>query len=187
MRIRKALRVLHRDVGYFLTVLVCLYAVSGIAVNHIDSWNPSYSRTRTALDVGPLADAPADALEAELARRAGIEPSEVTGRHRAGADEFVVFLPNGGEARVALSTGRGEMVRSTTRTLIFESNVLHLNHLKGVWTYVADAFAVALLAMAVSGLFLIEGRKGLLGRGKWFVAAGAALPVAFLVHYYATR
>jgi hypothetical protein len=31
---------------------------------------------------------------------------------------------------------------------------------------------------------MLPGPKGLAGRGKWFVAAGALVPVAFLVHYW---
>jgi hypothetical protein len=40
------------------------------------------------------------------------------------------------------------------------------------WTYFADAYAVGLLALATSGLFMITGRKGLFGRGIFFVARG---------------
>jgi len=35
-------RSLHRDVGYFCIGLVIIFAVSGIAVNHKDDWNPNY-------------------------------------------------------------------------------------------------------------------------------------------------
>ena len=34
--------ILHRDFGYLAVGLTLIYAISGIAVNHIDDWNPNY-------------------------------------------------------------------------------------------------------------------------------------------------
>ena len=45
----------------------------------------------------------------------------------------------------------------------------------------ADAYAALLLLLAVTGMFVLKGRPGLAGRGKWFVAAGLLVPVLFLV------
>ena len=45
------------------------------------------------------------------------------------------------------------------------ANWLHLNRGKKAWTYVADSYAAFLLFLAFSGLFMIPGRKGLIGRG----------------------
>jgi uncharacterized membrane protein YhdT len=49
---------------------------------------------------------------------------------------------------------------------------------------VADTYAVLLLVMAVTGLFVLKGRKGLAGRGKWFVLAGLVVPLAFILLRY---
>lgn len=166
-------------------MLVALYAVSGIAVNHVDDWNPSYATTVESVGVGPLpSDGTPAAMEAEVVARLALDPAEVQGRHRSGADEFTVFLEHGGAAKLRISTGAGTVTRRAPRRGLFEANVLHLNHLKGAWTVVADVFSVLLLGLAVTGLFMLPGPKGLAGRGKWFVAAGALVPVAFLVHYY---
>jgi hypothetical protein len=187
MRVRRLIRVLHRDFGYFLAGLVVFYCVSGVAVNHIDDWNPSYSTSVTPVALGPLEGVALDALEREVVVKAGLDTDDVAGRHRPDPRTIVVFLPHGGEARVDIATGEGTIRRVWTRPFLFESNVLHLNHLKGVWTWVADAFAVLLLGLAITGLFMLKGRTGLGGRGKWFVSAGILLPLAFLVYYYATR
>ena len=45
----------------------------------------------------------------------------------------------------------------------------------------ADAYAILLLLLAVTGMFVLKGKKGLSGRGKWFVVAGLVLPVVFLI------
>ena len=187
MRVRRLIRVLHRDFGYFLTGLVVFYCISGVAVNHIDDWNPRYSISIEELRLGPLTGATLDELERELVAKADLDPDDVAGRHRPAPGVLIVFLPNGGEAKVQTATGEGTLKRVKTRPVIFESNVLHLNDLKGVWTYVADAFAVLLLGMAITGLFILKGQNGLGGRGKWFFSAGMVVPIAFIYYYYATR
>ena len=187
MRWRHWVRVLHRDVGYFLTGLVVVFAISGIAVNHVDAWNPSYARTTEPVALGPLAGADLDAMEREVVAQVPLDPAEVRGRHRESARSFRVFLAEGGEVTVDPATGRGTILRVRRRPLLFEVNALHLNHLKGVWTWVSDAFAVLLAGLAITGLFMLKGTNGLAGRGKWFVAGGLAVPVGFVIVYYATR
>ncbi|NVB80363.1 MAG: hypothetical protein HOV81_18360, partial [Kofleriaceae bacterium] len=59
-----------------------------------------------------------------------------------------------------------------------------LNNLKGAWTYVADAFAVALIVLAITGMLRMKGDRGLLGRGKYFVGAGLLVPVGFIIYMY---
>jgi uncharacterized membrane protein len=52
-----------------------------------------------------------------------------------------------------------------------------------VWTYVADVFAVLLIFLAGSGIFMVRGKNGIVGRGKWIVAAGILIPVIFWILY----
>ena len=66
-------RSLHRDLGYALAVLTVLYAVSGLAVNHIDDWNPSYAIRKGSVDVGPLDAADLDAAEARIVAALALE------------------------------------------------------------------------------------------------------------------
>ncbi len=159
------------------------YALSGVAVNHVDDWNPSYSIERGSVAVGALPEG-LDAQQAHVARALSLEDAEVRGRHASGPDELTLFLREGGEVKVAVSTGRGVIKRVSRRAGVFEVNVLHLNHIKGAWTWVADIFALLLVFLALSGLFMLRGRKGLAGRGKWFVAGGALVPVIAIVSYY---
>ena len=60
------------------------------------------------------------------------------------------------------------------------ANSLHLNRGKAAWTYFADAYAVGLLFLALSGLFMIPARSGLLGRRGLLVGLGVALPVLYV-------
>ena len=85
---------------------------------------------------------------------------------------------------VELSTG-GVLAESVSaRALLREANFLHLNTPGKLWTYVADIYAAALLVLAITGLFVIKGRKGITGRGAWLTGAGVLIPVIFLLLYW---
>ena len=49
------------------------------------------------------------------------------------------------------------------------------------WTWFADAFAVSLLIITLSGLFMIKGPKGMWGRGGIEFALGILLPIILLL------
>src|SRR5690606_41194055 len=42
-RWRPWLRAIHRDVGYLAVGLTFVYALSGLAVNHIQDWDPNFT------------------------------------------------------------------------------------------------------------------------------------------------
>jgi len=67
------------------------------------------------------------------------------------------------------------------RPVLREANYLHLNEPKGVWTWFADVYGVLLGTLAITGLFVLRGRTGLAGRGKWLVLAGLLPAIAFLL------
>ena len=186
MRWRHLFRVVHRDIGYVAVALTLAYCLSGIAVNHIDDWNPNYSYAERAVDIGPL---PAGSLvdkEAYVVDKLRLDRAAVRGHFQETATELRVFLVEGQEARVEMTTGRGTLKTITKRAVFFEVNALHLNNLKGIWTYVADIFALALMILALTGMTMMKGDRGFLGRGKYFVGAGLVIPIAFLIYMYSS-
>jgi hypothetical protein len=66
------------------------------------------------------------------------------------------------------------------RFLLRVANWLHLNRGKKAWRYIADAYAVVLLLLSMSGMFMIKGPKGIVGRGAVLVAAGVAIPILYV-------
>lgn len=186
MKWRPTLRALHRDIGYFLATLVCVYAISGAAVNHIDDFNPSYAIHQTDIAIGPVAG-DLDAMQTAVVQTLKLDPTIVKGRHLAAPTTLIVFLVEGGEVRLNPLTGVGRLKLVTPRRPLFDFNILHLNHVKGAWTWFADAFALLLFTLAVTGLLMLRGKLGLAGRGKWFVLAGAVVPIGFLAAHYASQ
>ena len=65
------------------------------------------------------------------------------------------------------------------RPLISSMVQLHFNPGKW-WTWFADAFAVCLIIITVSGIVMIKGPKGLWGRGGIELVAGILIPILFL-------
>jgi len=181
---RKWFRAVHRDVGYVAVALTISYALSGIAVNHIEDWNPNYRFDERSVDVGPLPAGTLAEQEAFVTGQLGIARASVRGHFQETATELRVFLVEGQEVRVDMRTGRGTYKSLSTRPVFFEVNSLHLNNLKGIWTWVADVFALALMVLAITGLTMMKGDRGLAGRGKYFVAAGLAIPVGFIIYMY---
>lgn len=184
MRWRHLFRVVHRDIGYVAVALTLAYGLSGIAVNHIDDWNPSYSYAERSVDIGPLPAGSLSEKEAFVVAKLGLDPREVRGHFQETATELRVFLVEGQEARVDMTTGRGSLKTIAKRAVFFEVNALHLNNLKGIWTYVADIFALALMILALTGMTMMKGDRGFLGRGKYFVGAGLLIPISFLIYMY---
>jgi hypothetical protein len=199
-RWRAFLHAIHRDVGFFALGLTVVYGVSGVAVNHRGDWNYNQSTEIVDTRVGTpaeLLDALPEARRAELQRAPGAvtsaEEEQLVARlttalrRRApprnvfwrGPDRLGLFYETGERDTVDYhpSTGvaRNKVMRD--RPLLRAMNFLHLNEGRRFWTYVADGFAVALVFLALSGMVMVKGRKGLLGRGGVLAVAGVVVPL----------
>lgn len=181
MNWRRWFLVLHRDMGYFFTGALLLYAVSGLAVNHVDHWNPNFIVERKKINLNLPHER---SLITEDAIRANLEPlgeaDNLRGFDFPTDSRIKIYLKEGSiEARLASSEGDYESIRR--RPILYQANALHLNPADW-WIVFSDIFAVSLIVIAATGLFIARGRHGLGGRGKWFVGAGVILPlVAMLV------
>lgn len=179
---RPWLRAIHRDVGYVAVGLTFVYAMSGIAVNHITDWSdgdPSFKTYSRTEQVGSERLPGDDAAIAEaLRKRFAIKeaPREV---YRASPDQLDVLFD---KRTLHLDTTKGTIVDEgqEPRFVLRAANWLHLNRGKKAWTRVADAYAAGLLLLATSGMFMIAGKKGLLGRGAILVLVGVMIPVLYV-------
>jgi hypothetical protein len=93
-----------------------------------------------------------------------------------------VFLENGSVV-LNIETGEGTIESIRHRPVFKEMNFLHYNNAKNLYTWFADLFGIALLLIAISGLFILKGRKGITGRGAWLTTAGILIPLLFLLLY----
>jgi hypothetical protein len=180
IRWRKTFRALHRDIGYAVAALTLAYCISGIAVNHIDDWNPNYTFTNEKVDIGALPTTDYQAMQKHVVIGLGLDESRVKGHVMELNDVFRVFLENAEEVTVDVRTGKGLFKKVETRAVLYELNALHLNNIKGWWTWIADLFALLLIILVLTGIVMMKGNRGLMGRGKWFLGAGLVVPAGFI-------
>ena len=190
--LRPWVRAVHRDIGYVAVGLTLVYALSGLAVNHITDWkdgDANFANYSSEIDVAPLPPrthgpgdgdpekddrAVSDAVRAKL----GItqEPREI---YRVGPTKIDITFD---KRTVHVDEGTQRVVDEGQRPRFFlrAANWLHLNRGKKQWTYFADAYAAGLLILALSGIFMIPGKKGFVGRGAVLVGIGIAIPVLYV-------
>jgi hypothetical protein len=180
-RFRKWCRTFHRELGYLAVGLTLVYAVSGIVVNHAHHWDANYERTAAVLSIAPPGTGATEEIEPLVLQRLALD-RPVKNTWRAGPELLQVFLEGEGYD-VNLVTGEVVHHAFRKRPLLFDLNFMHLNSGKGPWTGIADAYAGILVVMAVTGPWLVRGRKGLKGRGGLLMGLGIMLPFvyAFLV------
>lgn len=179
MKWRRLNNILHRDVGYLIVGLTLVFGISGLALNHAADWNPSYRQTKTVVQIAPLSGGDRDALVADALRKLEITTPPLNAFRPDPATLQLFF--EGRTYLIDVPTGQVIVEETRTRPVLFELNQMHLNASKGLWTVIADLYAVALIMMAVTGMFVLRGRVGLGGRGKWLVAAGAMIPVGYWI------
>ena len=183
MKWRKWNNIIHRDLGYLCFGLTLIYVISGIAVNHIADWNPNYrfERIVSKIDTAGLSDSNSAKLSAMILERIG-ETRKVKNSFRPDPETIKIFI-EGNTVVANLSTGQVKQEKAVTRPVLHEMNFLHLNHPKKLWTWFADIYATALGILAITGLFVLRGRKGITGRGAWLTASGFLIPIVFLWLY----
>ncbi|APR82214.1 Hypothetical protein A7982_07563 [Minicystis rosea] len=171
-------RAIHRDLGHLAVGLTVVYAASGLAVNHIADWEPSFASYQETRELGgPIAGNDDEAAVAVRARLGIADaPRDV---YRAAPDDLQLVYDKR-TLHVNTQTGRVLDEGQRPRFFLRAANWLHLNRGKKAWTYVADFYAAGLLLLALTGIVLNTGRRGLFGRGGILILVGAGIPVAYV-------
>ncbi|MGE5183888.1 MAG: PepSY-associated TM helix domain-containing protein [Acidobacteriota bacterium] len=176
-RWRAWLRAIHRDTGYLAVGFTLIYALSGLAINHIKDWDPNFHTSERTQTIAPIPDdASDDDAVARVVAAAGTgKPDDV---YRAG-DEVRLTYASG--AQVTAIGDQLTVQQRSPRFFLRVANWLHYNRGKKAWTYVADIYAVMLLYLAISGLFMLKGRLGLKWRGSILVGVGVLVPLVYVL------
>ncbi len=181
---RKWNNIFHRDLGYLAFGLTIVYAISGVAVNHVADWNPNYKIVTSESQISPFEEGKILTDE---------QIGSILKQLNAGGNIKNVFYPSPQEVHIfmedhtielELATGYVFEEKITERPVLYPMNFLHLNHPKAIWTWMADIYAVTLGILAITGLFVLKGKKGITGRGAWLTGIGLIIPFLFWVLYY---
>lgn len=177
-RWRAWLRAIHRDAGYLAIGLTVIYAVSGLAINHIKDWDPNFKTvSRTHQIAGPIPE-DEQAATTYVLDKLGIDeaPREA---YLATDTQLEIYLD---ERSLIVETDTGKVFDESEQPRLFlrMANWLHYNRGKAAWTYIADTYAGFLLFLAFSGMFMLKGKLGLRGRGAVLIILGASVPILYV-------
>lgn len=177
---RKWNRIIHRDFGYFFFGMTIIYSLSGIAINHVNDWNPNYIIKTKNISVS----IPDEINKNEILNILKIlnEEKNYKKHYFPKEDQLKVFLKNG-TLTLNLNSGNGIIEKIKVRPIFKPMNYLHYNPITW-WTWFSDIFAGALIIIAISGLFILKGKKGITKRGAWLTILGILIPVIYLLIFY---
>ena len=180
---RRLNHALHRDIGYLCIGLTLVYALSGIAVNHVGDWNPNFKVVRATSQLPPssFSGVVSEDQVLQLLRQIG-EPSVYDNYFQNDPESVRVFV---NDRIIDYHFASGEVIheRVEPRSFWHPLNFLHLNHPKKAWTWMADLYAIGMVLLALTGLLLLPKGK-MRPRCLLLTVIGFALPLFFLALYY---
>ena len=173
MKFTRIVRVIHRDLGFFVVGITLVYGISGILLNHLSTSDPAFRTEAKSIQL------PANLTEAELSAAWSSDETLPPLKRVMRVDDHRsrVFL-DGGIGMYQSSTGSLSYEVHKKRVLVYWMNRLHYNKVKR-WTPVADFYAGALILLAISGLLIVKGKRGIAGTGKWYLIIGILIPILF--------
>lgn len=172
---RKWLRILHRDLGFLAVGLTIIYAISGILLNLKDEGeDPAYKTYSETNNIEPGLSP--DAIRDNWGAYSG--ETEIAGIVSHG-EQLKIYL-KGGYATYEANTGELAVEYYRRRHMVYMMNKLHYNKVQS-WTWFSNIFAFIMIFLAVSGFLIVPGKKGIKGRGKWYLLAGILFPILFFL------
>jgi hypothetical protein len=175
MKITYWLRVIHRDLGFLVVGISLVYGISGIYLNHINGKDPAFHTEEGSLQLSPFL------TQKELEEVWNAQKNLPALKKILRIDEtHSRLMLDGGVGVYNSDDGRLDYERHRKRVFIYWINRLHYNKISH-WSPVADFFAASLIFLALSGLFIIKGKRGIAGSGKWYLLAGLLIPIVYLV------
>lgn len=172
--LKKWLRIIHRYLGFFMVGISLIYGISGILLNHMKGKDPAYKTVEEVL----LFDKNLSKDQLALAWNNNTDLPNIK-MVREGKMSHQVLL-DGGIGIYNIETGELSYEYHTKRPLVYWINKLHYNQVGG-WTIMADLFAVSIIFFAISGLFMVSRKNGIMGKGKWYLIAGLCVPVIYII------
>lgn len=169
------LRVIHRDLGFLMVGLCLVYGVSGFLLNHMDGKDPAFKTTEARVELKKGMDT--DEIIAEWNSDSGLPHLKKILKID---DEHFRIMLEGGVGIYNSFTGVTEYETHEKRPVIYWFNRLHCNRVNG-WSFMGDFFAFSLVFFAISGLFMIKGKNGIAGRGKWYLLVGIMIPIFYMI------
>lgn len=184
-KLRKWSRIIHRDLSFFFSGVIIIYAISGYVLNHKKDFNSDYSISIHNFKVSESTPIPKEYFTKDHVMSI-LEPYNETDsytKHYFPNDSTLkVFLKGGSSLAIDLTNGNGLYEQVRKRPIISQMNRLHYNPNKW-WTLFSDIFAFTLIIITLTGLIITRGKKGLWGRGGIELIIGIIIPLIFILFF----
>lgn len=182
-KIRRIIIDWHRDIGYFISVLIIIYCISGIALNHIDDFNPDFIIKRDTIQIPDKFDLMhfENSTAQEISKLVNEEKLKIWDKPTS--NQIKLYFDNA-SLHIYIDNKKAIYEKLTKRPIIYHSNLFHRNSIKG-WKWISDIFAILLIIVSVTGLFMLKRKHShsIFQKGKWYVLAGTVLPLMFLLYF----
>lgn len=181
-RFRKYCRSIHSHLSYFFVGVILIYAISGITMNHLKDFNPQYVISVKNYTAGGIFPHPHNFDKQQIIKmleEVG-EQDQYTKHFYPNSSTMKVFLKSGSSFTLDTQTGEVSYEGLKKRPLFHQLSFLHYNPGKW-WTVFSDLFAICLILICLTGLFMNKGKKGLTGIGGIELIMGILIPVLFLL------
>ena len=128
-RLRRWSRNVHRELSFFFSGMLLIYAVSGLVMNHRDTINPNYSVEQRRYVVGEPLPARDRLTRDDVVRLLAPldEADNYTKHYFPESDVLKVFLKGGSSLTVRLSDGEAFYEKLTRRPVLGAMTRLHYN------------------------------------------------------------
>ncbi|MBS9767694.1 MAG: PepSY-associated TM helix domain-containing protein [Flavobacteriaceae bacterium] len=174
-KFRKFCRNWHRDLGYFFSGLVIIYAISGIALNHIKELDdPDFILTKKEIKLDKVYQ------KSEITNDLVLHFSKLVAE-----DDFRIYdfpTPNqikiyykNASLSIRFDEKKGIYESIRKRPIIYHANLIHLNRVD-YWRWFSDFFALSLILISISGLVMLKGKYGFKKRGYILFILGLIPP-----------
>jgi len=168
----------HRDLAYFYLGLIIAFSLSGIFLNHRQKWNPRrYTSEKKEISVSPVAK---ESINEEFVKSFATTQSIDDQLRRFEVKENILkasFVNH--DVEVDITTGKGSIVVYKTTPILGQMTKLHLDTSKW-WIYYSDIFGIAMLTIAITGMFIQKGENSFRNRGWKLALVGLIFPLIFL-------
>ncbi len=168
----------HRDLAYFYLGLIIAFAFSGIFLNHRQTWHPiKYTYSEREISAPTVAkESVTDAFIEQFTKSQQID--DKLRRFQLSENNLRIIYVNS-DVEFDITTGKGKQTVYKTTPLLGQMTKLHVDTSKW-WIYYSDVFGVAMLTIAVTGMFIQKGENSFVKRGWKLALAGIIFPLVFL-------
>ncbi|MBS1557453.1 MAG: PepSY-associated TM helix domain-containing protein [Bacteroidetes bacterium] len=168
----------HRDMAYFYVGLIISFSLSGIFLNHRQSWHPRrYTYDKKEIAISPtLKDSVNETWITNFTKHQNINDN--LRRFRAEENTLRISYESH-DVQIDLASGKGQIEAYRVTPLLGQMTQLHQDT-SNWWIYYSDIFGIGMMVIAITGMFIEKGKFSFRQRGWKLAAIGIVFPLIFL-------